>query len=136
MHIETALSPTVGGNEKLIARTHIHSGLSYLRDTCEYWTSMKWTLRMFEVIVARTALSLTITDAPEFDVRSMNPFNNNNLPEADQDGSGDLFNVADGSDAFGTTMGRNAEEWLQDLLGSNFVGLFEDSASVSGQVVS
>jgi hypothetical protein len=97
---------------------------------------MKWTLRMFEVIVARTALSLTITDAPEFDVRSMNPFNNNNLPEADQDGSGDLFNVADGSDAFGTTMGRNAEEWLQDLLGSNFVGLFEDSASVSGQVVS
>ncbi len=74
MHIEIALSPSSSGPQSQISRTHIHNGLVFLRSSSEYWDSMRCTLRMFEVIVVRTGLSLRGLDHFSFDLTSMNPF--------------------------------------------------------------
>jgi hypothetical protein len=74
MHIEIALSPSFASPQRRASRTHIHNGLAYLRASSEHWQRVQWTLRMFEVVVARTGLSLGGPDHSDFDVTSMSPF--------------------------------------------------------------
>lgn len=116
MHIETALSPTLSTNQKCIIRTRIHTGLSFMRETCEYWCSLKWTLRMFEVVVSRMGLSLTVADDLVPDLNSINPFDStdgSDFPLRDDD----LFD-ARGEDGFLDDLTDLNGDWLQDLLGS------------------
>jgi hypothetical protein len=74
MHIEIALSPSFASPQGRANRTHIHNGLAYLRASSEHWQRIRWTLRMFEVVVARTGLLLSGPDHCDFDVTSMSPF--------------------------------------------------------------
>jgi len=138
MHVEIALSPFSTSSQRLTARTHIHNGLAYLRATSEYWDTSRWTLRMFEVIVARTALSLEVPEKADFDVTSMNPFMHGEA-ENHQDNDDeyefnvntnadfplhDLFTATDGDYTSETMMGRNPE-WLNELLGPTIAGFEE-----------
>ena len=133
MHIETALDPSISSNEKLMARVNLHSGLSYLRETAEYWRGIQWPLRMFEVIVARTSLTLESQAAgPEFDVRSMNPFDSNVSHPLIQSDRGDGHELPAGSNHSDDLILNNSEEWLQDFFSSNFIDLYGDLAFNAG----
>jgi len=96
---------------------------------------------MFEVIVARTGLSLEVAKESEFNLRSDNPFNfniqNNKRMPADHGGgnhgapdfldpSNFNFNMPELDDSFGPMMGINTGDWLQELLGTNFAGLTDN----------
>ena len=149
MHIENALSSNTPELQHIVARMHIQNGLTYLHRTSEYWESSQWTLRMFEVIVSRTSLSsLQLSDRPNFDVASMNPFvrsdteldtsdrnyhtvangysyhNNDGNYHSDAIVSGpplpEYFNDVNGDVPFDDVLGRNPAEWLNELLGSQF----------------
>src|SRR5258706_1894120 len=78
LHIEIDLHRSTTAHERHIARTRIHNELAYLRSLPSSWSPVKWTLRMFEVIVSRTGLSLATAEESDFNVRSDNPFNGNN----------------------------------------------------------
>lgn len=58
MRIEIALDPATSQKKQLAARTQIFAELEYLRESCEYWNSLIWTLRMFEAVIARTKLGM------------------------------------------------------------------------------
>ena len=59
MRIEIALDASTSPRKQLAARTQIFAELEYLRESCEYWNSLVWTLRMLEAVIARTNLGLT-----------------------------------------------------------------------------
>lgn len=58
MRIEIALNLSTTPRKQLAARTQIFAELEYLRESCEYWNSLVWTVRMLEAVVARTKLGL------------------------------------------------------------------------------
>lgn len=58
MRIEIALRESTPSRRKLTARTQIFSDLEYLRESCEYWNSLIWTVRMVEAVLERTQLGL------------------------------------------------------------------------------
>ena len=59
MHLESALSPGSTDTQRQLSRTSIHGGLAYLRACLPYWDSVRWSLRMLDVIVSKSRLSLT-----------------------------------------------------------------------------
>jgi len=76
LHIEVALEPAANRTQRLMAWAHIHAGLSYLRNIGENWPSIKWTLRVFEWIVARAGLSVADDLVEGFRTTAINPSNN------------------------------------------------------------
>lgn len=133
MRIEIALDPEVNASQKLALNAQIPIELEHLRESCEFWSSLKWTLKMFEVVLARTGLLLTPEGVdehgPDFGI---DPFSNTDRGSVDRsNGDYDAFtgmpaqdygdiNMLDDESGFIT--GRNTEEWLQDLLGCGFSG--------------
>jgi hypothetical protein len=132
MRIEMALTSKLDASQRLAAKMQIHAELEHLRESCEFWNSLKWSVRMFEVVLSRTGLLLITTGigGPDFDISSMDPFSNADKGSTDRSNvdydpfigfpgeelvDGDMLN-----DDFGFATGRNTEEWLQDLLGSRF----------------
>jgi hypothetical protein len=138
MRIENALDPAIAACKKQAVRTQIYAELQHLRDSCEHWSSLKWTVRMFEVVINRTDLSLFTTRADpsnecDFDVASMNSFSNaedNDLQAENrrinvynpvvQSNVADTAHTESFDDYLGTFADKDAEEWFQDLLGYNF----------------
>ncbi|KAG4281967.1 hypothetical protein FPRO06_10871 [Fusarium proliferatum] len=58
MRIEIALDPTTGPKKKKALTAQLFSELQYLREGCEYWGSITWTVRMFEAAMVKTGLSI------------------------------------------------------------------------------
>lgn len=137
MRIENALDPNLSARKQLASKTQIFAELEYLRESCEYWSSLIWTLRMFEAVISRTRLGLT-ADSPEelreSDVET--PVRN-----TAEDGrgftvdaatrhreamSGNTFTVSTtadlsmsmSDDVFGILPVTDNYDWLQSLLGS------------------
>jgi hypothetical protein len=140
LHVENVLQKSTSAHERQMARTRIHSELSYLRSLPSSWIAIKWTLRMFEVVVSRTGLSLEVAKESDFNLRSENPFNfniqNNNRLSVenggDNSGTFDFLGSSDFNfdmpaleldDNFGPMMGINSDDWLHELLGTNFASL-------------
>ena len=134
MHIESALQHPVGSSRRLFSCTRIHSGIAYLRANCDRWSSVTWTLRLFEVIVSRTALALKTDGDTDFDIRTTNPFKRCKNSDGD---NGISYNTnfendvcipleglseEDGNNFFGMGVGRDAEQWLQEILGQDIAG--------------
>ena len=130
LHIETALNPRSNQGEKLTAKMHIQRNLTYLKAASDRWNTMKSTIRMFEFILDRTKLSIDCFREPQFDARFMNPFNAVDTPNsAVAQDANDLFdiNMNDDSYAFGTILGKDPEEWMQNLFGSNLENIYNDT---------
>ncbi|EXJ91718.1 hypothetical protein A1O3_00268 [Capronia epimyces CBS 606.96] len=62
LQVEVALDPTATEPRRLVAKAHIHAGLSYLGSIGEHWPSAIWALRVFEAVASRPDLSLTNTN--------------------------------------------------------------------------
>lgn len=58
MRIEIANDPSVSLRKQASNKTQIFAELEYLRESCESWSSLVWTLRMFEAVITRTRLNL------------------------------------------------------------------------------
>jgi len=133
MYIEAALDPNTTEDKKRSIKMHIHAGLISLKEGGEHWINTRWTLRMFEAIVARTALTLTSpgpgqTSEPQFNVTSMIPFSETNYDWFDtnshsNDDTPDLLVDLDAAGNIGTLdgdlgnmSGKSAEEWMQEFL--------------------
>ncbi|KAF5640800.1 cutinase transcription factor 1 beta [Fusarium sp. NRRL 52700] len=58
MRIEIALEPNTTPKKKMALTAQLFTELQYIRESCEYWSSMTWTLRMFEVAISRTGLGI------------------------------------------------------------------------------
>lgn len=74
MHIETALNASTTPHQRMLARIHIHNGLTCLKGSNTSWEWLNWMIRMFEVIISKTNLTLDATDNSSFDPDSANPF--------------------------------------------------------------
>ena len=74
MHIECALSPCSTSAQRQLSQTSIHSGLAYLRASLQHWDSVRWSLRMFDVIVSNSRLSLTAAEHHEMDLPSVRSY--------------------------------------------------------------
>lgn len=71
MHIECALSPCSNDSQRHLSQTSIHSGLAYLRASLQHWDSVRWSLRMFDVIVSKSRLSLAAPEHYRMDLPSV-----------------------------------------------------------------
>ncbi|KAL2834151.1 hypothetical protein BJY01DRAFT_253104 [Aspergillus pseudoustus] len=58
MRIELALDPAVTERKRLTLKTQIHTEIGYLREASEYWSTIMWSVRLFEAVVARNGLGL------------------------------------------------------------------------------
>jgi len=153
LHIEIALNHNTTPEDRLSTQGRIHNELKYLRNLSEFWSSFKWALRLFEVIVSRTGLALVAAKEPVFGpgvnvlssevvdpsrsadddlsrpMDASNGFFQNNQFLSDGLPSqllpDDAFNIGDTDYIFGSRVGRHTEDWLQDLF-SNNLGNFDD----------
>jgi len=137
MRIEIALDPATTSRKQLAIKTQIFAELEYLKESCEYWNSLIWTVRMFEAVISRTRLGLAPTspnETPEgdTDTSSINPRNdnrpsnvglqswpgefrdNNTLPM----GTDASLTMPMSDDVFGILPVADNYDWLQNLLGS------------------
>ncbi|KIW78553.1 hypothetical protein Z517_08391 [Fonsecaea pedrosoi CBS 271.37] len=121
LHIESALQPNISPGQKFVTRARIHTGLTYMRETCEYWGALKWTLRMLEVIVEQTGLSATPTAKPVADADGSNTTDPPRSPQFPISFSevDDTLNLGV-DDLWGPLMRRD-DDWVQDFLGSNLL---------------
>lgn len=127
--------------------------MKFLRCFYPSWNSLKWTLRLFEVVISRTGLSLVSTGGPIYDVKSTNPFRTNttaatdyvvggsiNTNNLDHEIEKDILGgdtapshglsrilVPESDEVPSFVMGFPAEGWLQDLLDVNFSELNTES---------
>jgi hypothetical protein len=82
-----------------MSEVSITSGLLYLRDAQETGASLKWAIRMFDWVFAKTGLS--INDCPE---RAVRPNQSNPYPEtADTDYDQPLFDTLTASNSLSVT---------------------------------
>ena len=137
MRIENALDPTLSARKQLASKTQIFAELEYLRESCEYWSSLIWTLRMFEAVISRTRLGLTAESPEELRESEVDT----PVRTAGEDGrdcavdvaarpreglSGNTFTVSTSADlsmsmaddVFGILPVTDNYDWLQNLLGS------------------
>ena len=139
MRIEIALEPATSPKKQLAARTQIFAELEYLRESCEYWNSLIWTLRMFEAVIARTKLGMA--PVGRFGLRDVvatsesansSPSNDGNRPAAaaaaeKSNGRPDIYATFDNfavdpmtgisalpDDVFGLLPIGDSYDWLQD----------------------
>ncbi|KIW45076.1 uncharacterized protein PV06_03493 [Exophiala oligosperma] len=70
MHIEHVLGPKISQVQRQLSLTSIHSGLAFLRASSKHWDSVRWSLRMFDAIVARARLRLASSEDPLVDQSS------------------------------------------------------------------
>lgn len=144
LHIETALQPSTNTHKRQIARTRIHNGLAYLRSLSKSWSPVEWTLQMFEVIVSRTGLLMSVAHESEFNVQSDNPFNANHSNGrvlttngfnsrgvAEYPPTENMFQMPGLDSTFGPMNGINGDDWLYELLNTNFLGLENVTPSLS-----
>lgn len=148
MRIEIALDPATNPRKQLAIKTQIFAELEYLRESCEYWSSLIWTVRMFEAVISRTRLGLvpaSPNESPEgdTDASSVNYRNETRGYNAGSQGGpvefGDIGNLAIGNDAnltapmsddvFGILPVTDNYDWLQSLFGSRLNEDFMDEFS-------
>ncbi|KIW25997.1 uncharacterized protein PV07_09129 [Cladophialophora immunda] len=158
MHIENALHTATSPQDKLAARLRIHKNLTCLRSNSEPWTWLEFMIRMLEVIIRRTGLSLDSVENADFDIASMNPFperverheseqrpdprerDSSARPEGNADADGltvdgidlDMFDgmMTPVLDPF--DLGHNPEAWVQEFLEAGITG-FEEMQQFMGE---
>lgn len=137
MRIEIALDPATTPRKQLAIKTQIFAELEYLKESCEYWSSLIWTVRMFEAVISRTRLGLNPTspnetpegdtDAssvnPRNDTRSYNPGLQSGPVEFRDNGTLSMSTDANltipmSDDVFGILPVTDNYDWLQNLFGS------------------
>lgn len=126
MYIEAALDPNTTDDKRFMIKAQIHAGLVSLKEGSEHWSSIRWTVRMFEAIVARTGLSLTqlVTDQTsqsQLNITSMIPFAETNYDwfDINYNSNGDLSDLLGDLDTagnLGTVSSVDAYDWMQELL--------------------
>ena len=137
MHIEVALDPETFETQRLTARVHTHNALSFIRAAAVFCESSRWTLRMFEAVIARTTLGLH-GSPPDHGSHNKKAHTH---PGPAQEGPSLSTNAAAAADESGPGMqqnhdasffspedtstldaaGRNQEEWMNDIFGINFL---------------
>ena len=141
MRIEIALGPNLSPRKRLAFKTQIFVELGYIRESCEYWSSLIWTLRMFEAVISRTRLGLTPCSPEEGTAESevSPPMDTRGLADdsainasATQTDSWDANIFASGStadvgmnvsdDVFGILPMTDNYDWLQQLFASEGLG--------------
>lgn len=65
MHIECALDPSTVNIQRQWNQRSIQGGLAYLRASLPQWESIKWSLRMFDAILAKLNLGLEASNSNE-----------------------------------------------------------------------
>ncbi|EXJ66291.1 uncharacterized protein A1O5_10443 [Cladophialophora psammophila CBS 110553] len=160
MHVETALKTFANSHQRLAAQARIHTSLLFLAAGGESWPHARRMLKVFEVILARTNLSLDGAEKANAVPKPTHPFrqadnekqaevsgssNNANDPNSganpgpsDQDrgpdprprhprGGTNSFAVdsllPEYEPLFGQAADAQPEEWLQDFLELNYVGI-------------
>lgn len=142
MHIEVALDQETSETHRLTARVHIHNDLSFIRAAAVYCESSRWTLRMFEAVIARTTLGLHESHSSPSQPDHGSDRRAHTHPGPAQEGPALSANAVPAADKFGletqqyyedsffgtedTTLdaaGRNQqqEEWMNEVLGTNFL---------------
>lgn len=147
MRIEIALYPGTNPKRRFAARMQIFAELEYLREACQYWTSLTWTLRMFEVAILRMGLNIErglsiAPEAPDDMVATTLDRCGGSCPQ--QDGLpafsrietdvdfGDYFDLLDGPNSPGATGERDNffgvlpvtgnYDWIEDLVTPHHFG--------------
>lgn len=148
MRIEIALDSATTSRKQLAIKTQIFAELEYLRESCEYWSSLIWTVRMFEAVISRTGLGLvpaSVNGSPDeyADAIPANPCNDSrgvNLgsqgaPLDFRDnatlatGTDSNFDIPMSDDIFGILPITDNYDWLQNLFGSKLNDDFMDEFS-------
>jgi len=122
LHIEVALDPTAPQIQRLMAQTYIRSGLLVLKQAQEYWTSVEWTLRLFEWVIARKNLlpGGSVSHEPLSLAGGMaaSHISDTTSGEMQADMRESHFSVPPPADLEGS-------EWFNDLLGFDFIDNLE-----------
>ncbi|KAL2832190.1 hypothetical protein BJY01DRAFT_254008 [Aspergillus pseudoustus] len=91
LHIERSLSQALDVPARLLTTLRIQTDLEFLRQLSKSWWPISWAVQMFEVVIRRTGLSVSITQQQQQEQQQEQPF---------QPGSHDPFNSGfDANDA-------------------------------------
>lgn len=135
MRIEIALDPTVIARKRLTTKTQIFTELDYLREACDYWSSIMWSVRLFEAVVARSGLGLNAESPAE--TTDLEPGISSTSQSTDesnaaaQAGSMEMRDTTFGDvgldftmndEAFGLLPVSDDYDWLQDILSPRLYG--------------
>lgn len=66
MHIECLFNRNSTESQRRMSQASIQSGLDYLRASLQHWESLRWSLRMFDVVVSKLKI-LSGSDLPARD---------------------------------------------------------------------
>ncbi|KAL4863690.1 hypothetical protein BDV12DRAFT_201822 [Aspergillus spectabilis] len=75
LHIERSLSQLVDVQTRLLTSLRMQTDLEFLRKLSKSWWPISWAVQMFEVVIRRTELSVTIAQEQPFQPGSQDPFN-------------------------------------------------------------
>ncbi|EXJ66283.1 uncharacterized protein A1O5_10435 [Cladophialophora psammophila CBS 110553] len=132
MRIEIALDPAISPQKLVATKAQILSELEYVRESCESWISLIWTLRMFEAVIARTCLSPTGAsptepseedeDSTSINAPASNPNGQYQPAECSsngffEEGEEVNFNLPLTDDVFGILPVTENYDWLENLFG-------------------
>lgn len=146
MRIELALDPAITPQKLVATKAQIFAELEYVRESCEYWNSLIWTVRMFEAVLARTRLSPmgpSPNEASEGDdsTPSTNTLVNNSNFQDQQTACSDNglleeshevdFSLPMADDFFGILPVTDNYDWLESLFGVNTTDATDAFGSIS-----
>lgn len=136
MHIEVAMDAETSEAHRMTARVHIHNDLSFIRAAALYCESSRWTLRMFEAVIARTTLGLhgsnqqdqekpptypaPAQEVPPLPSANAVPAPANIFCPGTQQQHYDVQFLGTGDPTILDAAGRNQEEWMNEMFGINF----------------
>lgn len=149
MRIELALDPTITPQKLVATKAQIFAELEYVRESCEYWNSLIWTVRMFEAVLARTRLSptgLSPNETSEGDeaTPSTNTLVNSSNSQDRQMACSDNrlleenhevdFSLPMADDFFGILPVTDNYDWLESLFGVNATDATDTFGSISSEL--
>ncbi|KAL2853469.1 hypothetical protein BJY01DRAFT_206744 [Aspergillus pseudoustus] len=73
LHIERSLSQALDVQNMVLASLRIQTNLELLRRLSKSWVSISWAVQMFEVVIRRTGLVVTVANEPTFSARISGP---------------------------------------------------------------
>ncbi|CZR65931.1 uncharacterized protein PAC_15831 [Phialocephala subalpina] len=118
LHIETALDPNASRIQRSISQSRIQSGFLYLREAEKSWTSVKWSVKLFEGVLSHLRMSVEGDIEGGSSTAAYNPIYQapeDEIPRLSDDPTLASFSNVNNWDEF-----IDSEGWVQDLLGFDF----------------